>query len=743
MRIFCIALLTFFIQGIRANPDSLWSIWNDSEANDTARLESLNKYIWATYLFSDPDSAYLLAQMHYDFAEERNLIKYQGQALSTQGVSFAVVGKDDSAVVYYEKSLAFFEEVNYKKGIASIANNLGVIAYNKGNLPQAIENYTLSAHMMEEMGNIKALAKAQSNIGLVYVEIGKYANAIAFYNQSYDNAAKISDKNGQINALNNIAILYDEIAEHQKAIDYFKECLALIDDDTENALALKFSLLHNLGTSYSNINENKKALNYYMQSLALKMEIDNPQEIGLTLNNIGTIFMDIDSLTIAMDYFNRSYDLYASSDASLDLVTPMNNMAEVQYRWGNYSKSLALAKRSLNLSEKNNSIANMSTASNLLYRNYKQLGLSVKALQMLELYESIQDTLLSEENQKQVLSYSFRYEYEQKVTADSLKALEAKLKAEAQIATQQAQLEKEKAQRFALYGGLLSLLLLGGFMYNRFKVTQKQKAIIEKQKEEVEHQRQLLGEKNQEIMDSIQYAQRIQGAILPPRSNWNSYLGDSFVIYQPKDVVAGDFYWLRKVKSTVFFAVADCTGHGVPGALVSVVCNNALNRSVREYGLKDPGLILDKTREIVVSEFEKSDEEVKDGMDIALCVLEENMLKFAGANNPLWLIRNNKLQITKADRQPIGNYIDPKPYTTHQFDLQPDDRVYLFTDGITDQFGGENGKKFKQRALQELLLSIQYKDMPDQKEAIYSAFLAWKGALEQVDDVCMIGYRHA
>ena len=204
-------------------------------------------------------------------------------------------------------------------------------------------------------------------------------------------------------------------------------------------------------------------------------------------------------------------------------------------------------------------------------------------------------------------------------------------------------------------------------------------------------------------------------------------------------MVAGDFYWLEQKDGKILFAAADCTGHGVPGAMVSVVCNNGLNRSVREYGLTDPGKILDKTREIVISEFEKSEDDVQDGMDIALCTLAGNTLQYAGAHNPLWIIRNGEVLETKANKQPIGKYENLLPYTTHTIELQKGDSIYLFSDGYVDQFGGEKEKKFKSVAFKKLLLSIQEKTMEEQREFIDQAFETWRGDLEQIDDVCVIG----
>ena len=317
----------------------------------------------------------------------------------------------------------------------------------------------------------------------------------------------------------------------------------------------------------------------------------------------------------------------------------------------------------------------------------------------------------------------------------------AEIESQARIKQQNSDLQQEKMQRYYLYGGLFFLLIFGGLMYNRFKVTQRQKHIIEDQKREVDKQKELIEETHKEITDSIAYAKRIQSAILPPTSLINENLKDSFVLYKPKDIVAGDFYWLETKDNKVFFAAADCTGHGVPGAMVSVICNNALNRSVREFGCSDPGKILDQARTLVIQEFEKSEDEVKDGMDIALCVLEGTNLHFSGANNPLWIIRNNELLETKADKQPIGKFQYAEAFTTHSMALNKGDTIYIFTDGFIDQFGGERGKKYKAKAFKELLLRIQDKTMKQQMQLIEEAFENWRGKLEQIDDVCVIGVR--
>lgn len=247
--------------------------------------------------------------------------------------------------------------------------------------------------------------------------------------------------------------------------------------------------------------------------------------------------------------------------------------------------------------------------------------------------------------------------------------------------------------------------------------------------------------KNKETLDSIKYAKRIQHAILPSPSLLAKALPNSFVLYKPKDIVSGDFYWLEEIDGIKFFAVADCTGHGVPGAMISVICNNALNRAVREFYILQPARILNKTRELIVKEFEKSEESVSDGMDITLCCIKNNKLQYAGAHNPLWIYRNNELIETKADKQPIGNFEFSKPFTNHTIELQKDDVIYLNTDGYSDQFGGPDGKKMKRKYLKNYISEISNLPIQEQKEALDTTFEKWKGNFEQIDDVCIMGVK--
>lgn len=315
-------------------------------------------------------------------------------------------------------------------------------------------------------------------------------------------------------------------------------------------------------------------------------------------------------------------------------------------------------------------------------------------------------------------------------------------------------------------------LIIGFIVYWNRKlkkeVTRRKEAEEQLQEsfEEISMQKMLVEEKSEEVQDSIKYAKRLQEAILPSLAEIDNYIPKNFVLYKPKDIVAGDFYWMEKIEgesgnAQVFIAAADCTGHGVPGAMVSVVCSNALNRSVLEFGIKEPGKILDKTTDLVIERFSKAEDDVKDGMDIGLSSVEylnngNAKIKFAGAHNHLWIITKRSdigvesiatefedsdyfFHELKASKQPVGLYFDRQPFKTWEVELNEGERFYMYSDGFADQFGGQDGKKFKNKSFKRLLLDGVDKDISAQKDDLERVFEDWKQDFEQLDDVCVIG----
>ncbi len=268
---------------------------------------------------------------------------------------------------------------------------------------------------------------------------------------------------------------------------------------------------------------------------------------------------------------------------------------------------------------------------------------------------------------------------------------------------------------------------------------------------EIKRQEKLIKKKNKEILDSFRYAKRIQDTILPSADLIKKYLSQSFVLYMPKDFIAGDFYWLDAREDNVYFAAADCTGHGVPGAMISVICANAINKVFSESSVTEPAEILDKVRELIIQKFENSDFNVTDGMDISFCKvnLKTKKLSFSGAYNHLYRVARDeegnlshtKLLEYRGDKQPIGKFEKNKPFNQYDIQLDEGDVIYLSTDGYPDQFGGERGKKLKQRPFKQLLHSISNEKMSKQKEILTNYFDSWKQDFDQIDDVCVIGVR--
>ena len=278
---------------------------------------------------------------------------------------------------------------------------------------------------------------------------------------------------------------------------------------------------------------------------------------------------------------------------------------------------------------------------------------------------------------------------------------------------------------------------------------------------DIRDKNRIIEEKNKDITDSINYAQRIQQAILCDVNEIKQKLPESFILFEPKDIVSGDFYWFSHKEDTLFIAAADCTGHGVPGGFMSMIANSFLNEVVNEKNITRPDLVLNALREKIIGSLrQKGDSmENRDGLDISFCAIKGNSLSFAGANNPLWMIRNigegsefddknpvknekYKLLEIPPDKQPIGTHPNPHPFTLRTLPLVKGDSVYLFSDGYADQFGGPRRKKFMYRNLADLLLSVHEKSMDEQKNVLEKTINDWRGDIEQIDDILMIGFRH-
>ena len=377
---------------------------------------------------------------------------------------------------------------------------------------------------------------------------------------------------------------------------------------------------------------------------------------------------------------------------------------------------------------------------------YESKGDFKRSLIAYKSFVLIKDSIMDENGLKNIQEMETKYQSKEQQKELELKDLKIKQEAE-----EKKYAESKNNFQFLIIGiagacMLLILVLIGRGYFTKRKSNIKLADI----NEELESQKSIIEEKNKDITDSILYAQKIQEAMLHSHTDVSNVFPDSFIIYKPKDIVAGDFYWWVNEGNRFYLAAADCTGHGVPGAMISVACANILNKSLKELGLSKPSDILDKTTELVIEAFSVSENEqtyIKDGMDIALCAIENGdrdnvTIEFSGANNPLWIFRKNgEFEEIRGDRQPIGYFENQKPFTNSSITLEKGDTIYMFSDGYTDQFGGTKNKKYKASNFKKKLSSIQSSSLEVQKEILEKEFEEWKGDFAQTDDVCLIGLR--
>jgi tetratricopeptide (TPR) repeat protein len=727
--------------------DSLWRVFNDDAQSDSVRLGAIDKIAWDGYLYKLPDSSIYYAKIQHDFAKKTGNKHHLAMSLNTMGAAYDMLGSLRKALDYYEKALKIRREMGDKQGIASSLNNIGTVYRNLGRYSEAISYFLESYKIKEQIGDHKGCANSLLGIGNIFKEQGEYDNSLNYYNKSLEIRKKLNDKKGEATSILAIGNIY------------------WIKKDYETALK------------------------YYFKSMEIQEELQDDYGVSNSLNNIAVILQDQNKLDQALSFHLKSLSIREKIGDKLGISSSLSNIGVIYYKKGNLRKAITFGEKALLVAKSSGAIKYIRDAYGALYETYKALGNYKKSLELYERYVKLTDSISSEENHRAITRLELEFEFSKKSAADSIKNIEREKLNHAQLKAQKAQNDKQSIELNAkstiqqfLFGGLTLVLLFSGFLYNRYRVTQRQRDVIEKQKKEVELQREsaeihrtLVEQKNKEILDSIAYAKRIQEAVLPSRHSLNESLNNGFVLFKPKDVVSGDFYWLEKTSDTIYFAAADCTGHGVPGALVSVVCSNSLSKALLEDGITETGKLLDRTRELVVERFKKSGDEVKDGMDISLAALSlsqnstfknQNPAKssyttamWSGANNPIWVFNTHRSQwpeeaeilkneegvpigfSLQPNNQPIGLYDRMEPFTTYYFDIEKGDTLYLFTDGYMDQFGGPKGKKLKASKFKELLMTIQDMPMDDQRDFLNDEIEKWKGSLEQVDDICIIGVR--
>ncbi len=685
------------------------------------------------------------------------------------------------ALTYAERGLALAEKNKYKTGIVKLTILIGIIYGDESKESKQLDYFILALQRAEKFGNNELTDFCLLQLAGFYADNPK--KSLSFNLQRLrNNDKKLLD--GIEFLYLSLARCYNNLNNQDSSLYFYTKASAIFK--AKKDYRQYGPLLEANSDIADKLIKNKRyteALDMLNETITFcnKNNDDYKNEESYALISIGEIYFTLNKDNEGWEYLFKALTLAENWKEPVNLSS-INSLISTHYvKEKKLNKALEYAKQSLKYAKESKLLRFIADSEKSLSDIYFKMNDGINALEHYKKYTETKDSMNTEENIKKLTRTEMNFEFSKKQAADSIK-----LEAEKKIID--SKFEKEKTQRYALYGGLAFMILLTGISYRNFKRKQKDNVIITEQKHVVEQQKEIVEEKQREILDSIEYALRIQTAILPPTRIVKQYLENSFILYKPKDIVAGDFYWMEQVQladdsisllaneenkhnassshqlinpstnQLILFAACDCTGHGVPGAMVSVVCHNALNRAVREFGLTQPAAILDKTAEIVIENFSKSEEDIKDGMDISLVSLKYSSqnskieIEWAGANNPLWILRNTSstldtrplslLEETKADKQPIGMNEDSKPFTNHSFILNTGDTVYLFTDGFADQFGGETGeKKLTRKRFKELLLSIQNKPMPEQCITLDSFIVDYRKQVEQIDDILVMGVR--
>ena len=536
----------------------------------------------------------------------------------------------------------------------------------------------------------KGIADSSKVLGYCYWRFSDYSLSLTYSLKALKIYKELNALKDEADTLNSIGAVYMFQNEHAKRLDCNLQCLAIRQkvDDKEGVAGSQ----NNIGETYFEMGDADNAKKWFYESLN---NPDSSEQIkAWATHNLGKVYKSLGDFKNAKEYLLKSLNI--STAVNYDVLSAVSNLelSLLLFEIKEFNEAEQFAQSALKIAERVGSKEEVKKALNIIAQIKESTGNLEGALVFYKKHHLAHIEIFNELNAQRIRDIEFQYEIER--------------------ITKQAEIE-------------------------RLKTVELQSAY-----EKIDHQKNLLEHRNGEIIDSIKYAQRIQNALLKDEEHVSKHLPPHFILYKPKDIVSGDFYWVLEKNSHLYIAVADCTGHGVPGAFLTMLGTSYLNEITSRDDLPSPAQILDELRIKFVKEL-GADGETKDGMDISMIRINYKTFEivWAGANNPLWMIRKGAEEVheIKGDKQPIGLTQSPVLFTDHLLKLEGGDSVFLFTDGFADQFGGPRGKKFKYKQLKELLLSNNDLPLDQQKEKLEAAFWEWSGALEQVDDVCVIGLK--
>ncbi len=614
-------------------------------------------------------------------------------------------------------------------------HQIGKGFYDLDNYESARIYYSKALEMAKRTLNKQLIAKELSATGNVYRLQDR--NTIAL-NLLFQATSLYKELDEPKEVAFNLALIGDInrcIDQPKDALKYLNEALAISIQN--NYLKQEAFCYSSMGAVYQKLKKYDRGLMNYDRGLKIALSLKDTSRIVDFLYSIGDLLVEQNRPDEALTYLNRSLEYDAVSGDQYNRALCYAGLGKVSLKKKEFKKAVEYGLQSYELGKALTSPGICSDASEIVYKAFYEDGDYKNAFRYLKLKMELNDssTNLSQLKQQTQLEFDFINAF--KVKQDSI------LRAEKQHQQDLIQAAKSRQQEALVIAGVVAVItaiFIIIIIFRSYRKERNSKQIINQQKLIVE-------EKNKEIMDSINYAKKIQEAIIPSSVEISNLFPEHLVLLSPKDIVSGDFYWIGSKSNYKFVAVADCTGHGVPGGFMSMLGTALLNEIINEKEIYEPADILDLLKFKIIMALRQSENvnEAKDGMDIALCRIDRrtNDLTFAGANNSVYLLRKDKLIELKGDKQPIGisHFNSTQQFIQQNVSLQKGDLLYMFTDGYPDQFGGETGKKYKYRKLEELLLSIHRKEMKEQLEMLEKEHKDWKGDLDQVDDICVLGIK--
>lgn len=705
-------------------------------------LPDWQKFLYKTYtfVFKDPNFARSKLDSMKASAISRKDEEQLAHLNHVYGLFTLYQNDHIGAHKLFLKGEHYFKEKGDFSSLGDYEVKKAILIMNKLRFKEAEKHFIKALWCYEHSREDAFRVSTYLKMGQLYLFDNKITDAVKVYAKALKLAESIKDPYLIYESCLYLGRVMLDVNSIKKAENYFIKARDISNELRDSSMIVSSAFYlsnfyHKTGDKVSEYRSVQKALNY------LGNNTSHPFYPSLCATKAG-YYLNAGKPDSAIVYANVPISSFSASVNYTGLLDGLNLKAQALFQKKNYKEVLKI----FNVCEPIIQQLGYSAVASDVYKwaalsEYKT-GSLAKAFDYLQKHVEIKDSVFTKESQSAVANVEAMFQEEkQQMQIEMLNRKNALRESELRGKVQQIQLQNK--QKIGMLIALSMMMVLSFFIFKGYKRKKKDNELIARQRDEMERQKTLVEEKNREIFESISYAKYLQEAILPNDKDIKTAFREAFIFYRPKEIVAGDFYWLQIHQNYLYFAVCDCTGHGVPGAMVSLVGNNSLNRCIKEFNLTDPGHILDKLTELVEETFSHSHREIKDGMDISLCVfnLQTRQLQWAGANNPIWLIKNGELTELKANKQPIGRYENKMPFTSHHIELNKGDCFYMFSDGYAHQFGGPKGKKFKYSRLKELILKIADNDMETQLNIVRHTFDEWRGPLDQLDDVCLAGIR--